>query len=58
MADAGTPDDIAASIVEMQALLLGTETIEEFLTELAGLAILTVGKGLSCGITLQPTGGR
>jgi hypothetical protein len=45
MADAGTPDDVAASIVEMQELLLGTETIEEFLTELAGLAILTVGEG-------------
>jgi GAF domain-containing protein len=56
MADASTPDDIAASIMEMQALLLGTETIQEFLTELAGLAILTVGKGLSCGITLQPNG--
>jgi GAF domain-containing protein len=56
MADVGTPDDVAASIVEMQALLLGTETIEEFLTELAGLAILTVGQGLSCGITLQPNG--
>jgi GAF domain-containing protein len=56
MADAGSPDDMAASIVEMQALLLGTETIQEFLTELAGLAILTVGEGLSCGITLQPNG--
>ena len=56
MADSSTPDDMAASIVEMQALLLGTETIQEFLTELAGLAILTVGKGLSCGITLQPNG--
>jgi GAF domain-containing protein len=56
MADAGTPDDFAASIVEMQALLLGTETIQDFLTELAGLAIQTVGEGLSCGITLQPNG--
>src|ERR1700689_2926177 len=56
MDDAATPDDMAASIVEMQALLLGTETIEEFLTELAGLAVLAVGEGLSCGITLQPNG--
>jgi GAF domain-containing protein len=56
MADAPAPDDMAASIVEMQALLLGTETIEEFLTELADLAVLTVGEGLSCGITLQPNG--
>jgi GAF domain-containing protein len=56
MADSGTPGDVAASIVEMQALLLGTETIQEFLAELAGLAILTVGEGLSCGITLQSNG--
>jgi GAF domain-containing protein len=56
MDDAGTPEDMAASIVEMQGLLLGTETIEEFLTELACLAILTLGDGLSCGITLQPNG--
>lgn len=45
MGDSGTPGDIAASIVEMQALLLGTETIEEFLAELAGLAVRTVGEG-------------
>ena len=40
----------------MQALLLGTETIQEFLAELAGLAIRAVGDGLSCGITLEPNG--
>ena len=40
----------------MQALLLGTETIQEFLAELAGLVIRAVGEGLSCGITLQPNG--
>jgi GAF domain-containing protein len=51
-----TPADVAVSIVEMQALLLGTETIEEFIAELAALAILTVGEGLSCGITLQANG--
>jgi len=56
MADAEEPGDVAASIAEMQALLLGTETIQEFLTELAGLAVLAVGEGLSCGITLQPNG--
>jgi GAF domain-containing protein len=56
MADEATPGDVAASIMEMQALLLGTQTIEEFLGELAGLAILAVGKELSCGITLQPNG--
>jgi len=56
VADEGTPGDVAASIVEMQALLLSTETIEDFLAELAGLAIRAVGEGLSCGITLQPNG--
>lgn len=56
MADADERGDVAASIVEMQDLLLGTETIQEFLAELAGLAILSVGEGLSCGITLQPNG--
>jgi transcriptional regulator with GAF, ATPase, and Fis domain len=52
MADASTPGDVAA----MQALLLGTETIQEFLAELARLAALTVGDGLSCGITVQTNG--
>src|SRR5580704_4432936 len=56
MADEGTAGDVAASIVEVHELLPGTETIQEFLAELAGLAILAVGEGLSCGITLQPNG--
>ena len=56
MADASAPGDMAASIMEMQALLLGTETIEDFLAELATLAVATVSEGLSCGITLQPNG--
>ena len=61
MADEGTPGestpgDVAASIAEIHELLLGTETIQEFLAELARLAVLTVGHGLSCGITLQPNG--
>jgi GAF domain-containing protein len=56
MADEVTPEDVAASIMEMQALVLGTETTEEFIAKLAALAVLTVGEGLSCGITLQPNG--
>ena len=40
----------------MQALLLGAETIQEFLAELAALAVLTAGDGLSCGITMQTNG--
>lgn len=53
---AGEPPDIRASIVELQALLLGTESIDGFLRELAVLAARTLGAGLSCGITLQPNG--
>ncbi len=48
--------DVAASISELQALLLGTDGIDGFLRELAMLAARTLGEGLSCGITLQPNG--
>jgi GAF domain-containing protein len=48
--------DVAASIGELQALLLGTESIDGFLRELAVLAARTLGEGLSCGITLQLNG--
>ena len=36
--------------------MLGTESIDGFLGELAVLAVRTVGEGLSCGITLQLNG--
>lgn len=48
--------DIAASIAELQALLLGTESIDGFLHEMAMLPAGTLGDSLSCGITLQPNG--
>ena len=48
--------DVAGSIAELQALLLGTESIDGFLRELAVLAARTLGEGLSCGITMQPNG--
>lgn len=48
--------DVAGSIAELQALLLGTESIDGFLRELAVLAARTLGESLSCGITLQPNG--
>jgi hypothetical protein len=51
----GSPD-VAASIAELRALLLGTESIDGFLREVAVLAAGTLGEGLSCGITLQPNG--
>jgi GAF domain-containing protein len=37
-------------------VLLGTESIDGFLRELAVLAARELGEGLSCGITLQPDG--
>jgi hypothetical protein len=48
--------DLGVSINELQAVLLGTESIDGFLRELAVLAARTLGEGLSCGITLQPNG--
>ena len=45
-----------SSIAELQVLLLGTESVDGFLREVAGLAAGTLGNGLSCGITLQPNG--
>lgn len=48
--------DFRASITELQAVLLGTESIDGFLRELASLAAGELGEGLSCGITLQPNG--
>jgi GAF domain-containing protein len=48
--------DFAASITELQAVLLNTDSIDGFLHELAVLAARELGEGLSCGITLQPDG--
>jgi hypothetical protein len=45
--------DVGASINELQAVLLGTESIDGSLRELAAR---TLGQGLSCGITLHPNG--
>lgn len=49
--------DMAVSATELQALLLSTAGIEEFLQKVADLAASRVTDGLSCGITLRP-GGR
>jgi GAF domain-containing protein len=52
--------DVAASIAELQSLLLTTEGVEGFLQELAVLAAAVVAgdahERLSCGITLMPNG--
>jgi GAF domain-containing protein len=48
--------DFRVSITELQAVLLGTQSIDGFLQEVASLAARELGDGLSCGITLQPNG--
>jgi GAF domain-containing protein len=49
-------DDLAASITELQNLLLAASSTEEFLQELAVLAARTIAANVSCGITLEPGG--
>ncbi len=50
--------DIAASITELQNLVLSTAGMENFLQELSVLAARTVDGGLICAITMQlPYGG-
>lgn len=49
-------DDVAASIAELQKTLLSTDTVEEFLRELAAQAARLVAGGLSCGMTLGTKG--
>jgi GAF domain-containing protein len=41
---------------ELQDALLGTESVEQFLHEMAVLAAGLVGGGMSCGMTMQPNG--
>lgn len=49
-------DEIGASIAELQKALLSTDTVEEFLRELAAQAARLVTGGLSCGMTLGGNG--
>jgi hypothetical protein len=48
--------DVAASITELQRLLLATSGVEEFLDELVVLAARTVHDQVSCGVTVQSGG--
>jgi GAF domain-containing protein len=49
-------DDISAAITELQNVLLGTESIDEFVQELAVQAAGLVAGSLSCGITMRRGG--
>ena len=46
----------AGGFTELQQALLGTESVEQFLQELALLAARLVANGLSCGMTIRPNG--
>jgi GAF domain-containing protein len=51
------PDsDAGDTFTELQKALLGTETLEQFLQELAALAARLVTDGVSCGMTMRGTG--
>lgn len=51
------PDsDAADRFTELQKALLGTETLEQFLHELATLAARLVTDGVSCGMTMRGNG--
>ena len=48
--------EAVATFTELQRALLGTETLEQFLRELATLAARLVTDGVSCGMTMRSTG--
>jgi GAF domain-containing protein len=51
------PDsDAADTFTELQRALLGSETLEQFLQELATLAARLVTDGVSCGMTMRSNG--
>ena len=51
---AAQPADFAEEIAELEGVLLGTESVDDFLLDLAVLAARELGEDLSCGIILQP----
>jgi len=53
---AGPDADAAGALTELQKALLGTETLEQFLGELATLAARLVTDGASCGMTMRNSG--
>lgn len=52
----GAPDQAPGDLTELQKALLSTQSLEQFLQELATLAARLVTDGLSCGMTLRTTG--
>jgi hypothetical protein len=54
MREQGT--DATDNLTELQKALLGTQTLEQFLGELATLAARMVNDGVSCGMTMRSNG--
>jgi hypothetical protein len=52
----GAGEDLPEAFRELQDALLNTDSVEQFLHEMAVLAARLVGGGLSCGMTMQPNG--
>jgi GAF domain-containing protein len=48
--------EVQADLVALQNALLNTDSVEQFLHELALLAARTVSDGMSCGMALRPRG--
>jgi GAF domain-containing protein len=48
--------DVTDNLTEFQKTLLGTQTLEQFLQELATLAARLVTDGVSCGMTMRSNG--
>ena len=46
----------AEDLKDLHGALLSTQSVEQFLHEMAVLAARLVGGGLSCGMTMQPNG--
>ena len=46
----------AGDLKDLHGALLSTQSVEQFLHEMAVLAARLVGGGLSCGMTMQPNG--
>jgi hypothetical protein len=47
---------VSGDFTELQQALLGTQTVEQFLQEVALLAARLVPDGMSCGMTMRPNG--
>lgn len=51
-----TAGDLTDNLTELQKALLGTQTLEQFLQELATLAARMVADGVCCGMTVRSNG--